>query len=135
MAVLSNFVRRDGVIGGVAGGLAYSLDIPVFFVRLGLILSVFLGLPLLAYVAAVFAFPTKEYASAYPDSPKVFGVCYRLAPKVGISASWLRFFILLSIIPTGFFPVPVIYFAIHLLTGEERGSNRFTGNRNFRDVN
>lgn len=137
--MLRDFSRRDGVFGGVAGGLAHSLDVPVFAVRLALFISFFMsfGISLICYIAAVFAFPLHVFQVKYGDSPKVLGVCYKLAPKTGLPASWLRFITLLATFFTGFFPVLALYLITHLILNETRDEqqSRPFSNGNFRDVN
>ncbi len=113
------FVRRNGVFGGVCGGLAYALDLPVFLLRFALIASFFLtfGATFLIYMSAVFSFPS-ELTIAFDKGPKFLGVCFRLSKKMGISEHWLRFFTLLAFIFTGFLPVFAVYMILYLLIAE-----------------
>jgi phage shock protein PspC (stress-responsive transcriptional regulator) len=128
------FIRRNGVFGGVCGGLAYKLDVPVFIIRLALLASLFFtaGITLLLYIVAVFAFPN-EFTIAFGDRPMVLGVCHNLAPKMGIHESWLRFFALLLWVFTGFVPVFVIYMIVYLINSPtQKVETRSSG---VRDVN
>lgn len=128
------FIRRNGVFGGVCGGLAHTLDVPVFILRLALVIALpfTFGAAVLVYLAAVFAFPS-ELMAAFGDQPKFLGVCHKMAPKLGIHETWLRFFTLIAWIFTAFFPVFVVYmilFLVNIATDEGRPNPS-----GFRDVN
>jgi len=130
------FIRKDGVLGGVCGGLASKLDIPVFILRLALVVSFFctFGITILIYFAAVLSFPN-QLTVAFTNQPKFLGVCHRLAPKFNVHESWMRFALLVAFIFTGFLPVFAGYmlaFLIMTSTTENRAPRNPSG---FRDVN
>jgi phage shock protein PspC (stress-responsive transcriptional regulator) len=129
------FVRENGVFGGVCGGLAKRLDVPVFILRLALVISFFctFGITFLVYLSAVLAFPTKLTLS-FGEGPKFLGVCHRLAPRLGIHETWLRFSVLIAWIATAFVPV----FALYMIAFLMMAMSENTQNENpsgFRDVN
>jgi len=132
------FIRKNGVFGGVCGGLAYKLDIPAFVLRLALLVSAFctFGLTLLIYFAAVVAFPN-TLTAAFIEQPKFLGVCKRLAPKFNIHVTWMRFAILTVFVFTGFLPVFAVYMlAFLILASTDSGSGaRMDNPSGFRDVN
>lgn len=111
------FLRQDGIVAGIAGGIAYSFDLPIWAVRLVMLFSFFAscGLTLIFYFVAAFSFTSKSRYQTYGDSPKFLGVCYDLAPIIGLDVGWLRFAILLLSIFTGFFPVPFLYFLTYFM--------------------
>lgn len=138
------FIRRNGVLGGVCGGLSHQLDVPVVILRIALAISFFatFGITFLIYMAAVFSFPS-EFTAAFGQGPKFLGVCHKLAPKVKIPETWLRFFTLLLWIGTGFLPVFVVYMIFFLFTAETvktgggnyQGVGRGPNTSGVRDVN
>lgn len=131
------FIRRDAVFGGVCGGLAHKLSLPVTVLRILLLLSAFctFGLTVLIYLAVVFSFPS-ELTAEIPDAPKFLGVCHKLAPKVGVSAAWLRFFTLVAWILTAFVPVFTAYLIIFLVqTATDDVASGPRSDSDVRDVN
>lgn len=110
------FIRQNGVFGGVCGGLALKLDIPVFILRLALVISFFFtfGVSILIYLSAVMAFPSRM-TQAFGDAPKFLGVCHKLAPKLGVHETWLRFSVLVAWILTAFVPVFAVYIIVFLV--------------------
>lgn len=129
------FIRQNGVLGGVCGGLALKLDIPVFILRLALVLSFFctFGLSLLIYLSAVMAFPS-TLTAAFGDHPKFLGVCHKLAPKLGVHETWLRFSVLVAWIFTAFIPVFGIYMIVFLVLSASESSPQKNPS-GVRDVN
>lgn len=131
------FVRRDGVFGGVCGGLAHVTKLPVAVLRLLMIGSMILslGLTLLLYFAAVVAFPN-PLSLALGERPMFLGVCHHFAKKIGLHESWLRFFTLVGLIVTAFAPVFAVYmimFIVMNVTTEPVHSE--PSDSNVRDVN
>ncbi len=132
----SVFVRKNGVFGGVCGGLAAQLNLPVFILRAALLVSVFFtfGLTLLIYWAAIVAFPN-ELTVNFGDGPKFLGVCHRLAPKLRIHETWLRFFTLVLWICTAFLPVFAVYMLLFLISTVATTDDTASNPSGFRDVN
>jgi|GEM_PF-2982804 len=134
----SVFIRKDGVFGGVCGGLASKLDIPAFVLRLALVVSFFctFGLTLLIYFAAVLSFPN-QLTVAFTNQPKFLGVCHRLAPKFNVHETWMRFAILIVFAFTGFLPVFAVYMLAFLIlaAADSSDSNGTRNSSGFRDVN
>ena len=132
------FVRRNGVFGGVCGGLAYKLDVPAFVLRLALTVSFLctFGITLLIYFAAVLAFPN-EFTQAFGTQPKFLGVCHRLAPKLNIHETWLRFALLIAFVFTAFVPVFAAYMLVFVIMAatDESGNSRPQNPSGVRDVN
>ena len=133
------FVRKNGVIGGVCGGLSAKLRVNVVLVRFLMLASAFfsLGLTVILYLAAVFAFPNLLTVQ-FGDRPMFLGVCHRLSKNLSLHESWLRFLVLVLWIFTGFLPVFVIYIVLFLAMGgtEEQAFKRpSSSDGRVRDVN
>lgn len=131
------FVRRDGVFGGVCGGLAHRTNLPPNLIRLLMILSMFLsfGVTLLLYFAAVVAFPN-PLSLAIGDRPQFLGVCHHFSKKIGLHESWLRFFTLVAFIFTAFAPVFGVYMILFLvMTATSEPVHRDPSDSRVRDVN
>lgn len=130
------FIRKNGVFGGVCGGLASKLDIPAVVLRLALFVSFFctFGITLLIYFSAVVAFPN-EFTVAFGNQPKFLGVCHRLAPKFNVHETWMRFAVLIAWVFTGFFPVFAIYMLVFLFLTASVTSGPTQNPSGFRDVN
>jgi phage shock protein PspC (stress-responsive transcriptional regulator) len=111
------FLRQNAIVAGVAGGIAERFDLPTALVRLILFVSFFtsFGITLVLYFTAAISFTSRKRFEAYGEMPKVLGVCYSLAPTIGIDLGWMRFFLLLASVFTGFFPVPFFYFVSYFL--------------------
>jgi len=136
---MDTFIRKDGVFGGVCGGLASKLDIPVFVLRLALVVSFFctFGITVLIYFAAVVAFPN-QLTAHFSNQPKFLGVCHRLAPKFNVHETWMRFALLIVFIFTGFVPVFAGYMLVFLILSAPDSSPNSSRSHNpsgFRDVN
>lgn len=131
----SVFIRKNGVFAGVCGGLAAKLSLPVLLLRLALLVSFFFtfGFTFLIYLAAVFAFPS-DLTVQFGDGPKFLGVCHKLAPKLGIHETWLRFVTLVLWICTAFLPVFAVYMILFLIN-TVTVSNSSSNPSGFRDVN
>ncbi len=110
------FIRRSGLFGGVCGGLAARLGIHVLILRIALWVSFLctFGVTFLVYLSAVISFPS-ELTINFGDQPKFLGVCHKLAPKLGIHETWLRFIALVSCIFTAFIPIFAIYMILFLI--------------------
>jgi phage shock protein PspC (stress-responsive transcriptional regulator) len=130
------FIRKDGLVGGVCGGLARKLDIPAFVLRIALVVSFFctFGITLLIYFAAVVSFPN-QLTAAFTNQPKFLGVCHRLAPKFNIHETWMRFALLVVFIFTGFVPVFAGYMLVFLIMAATTEESRPRNPSGFRDVN
>ncbi|MGH1468987.1 MAG: PspC domain-containing protein [Bdellovibrionales bacterium] len=128
------FIRRDGVFGGVCGGLAFKLGVPVLILRIALWISFLctFGLTFLIYLSAVVAFPS-ELTVNFGDQPKFLGVCHNLAPKLGVHETWLRFVTLVSWILTGFVPIFAVYMILFLVNAAT--DNGEIDSSGMRDVN
>lgn len=129
------FVRKNGVFGGVCGGLADRLQISVLLIRVVVFLAIVssVGLGLLIYFCAVVAFPN-ELSQAIGDRPQFLGVCHKLGKRLSIHEAWLRFCVLLAWIFTGFLPVFAIYI-IAALVLSSTDDTRSQGSSGIRDVN
>ena len=116
LVFMNVFVRRDGVFGGVCGGLAHVTGLPVVVLRLLMIGSMILsaGLTVLLYIAAVLAFPN-PLSLALGDRPQFLGVCHHFSKKIGIHESWLRFFALVGFVLTAFAPVFAVYMIMFIV--------------------
>jgi len=132
------FIRQNGVIGGVCGGLSKSLGVHVAFIRLIFIvlcLATF-GTSLLVYFFAMLSFPD-VINTPYKEQPVFLGSCHKCAKSVGLHETWLRFFVLLASALTAFLPVFVIYVITSLvLGGTDEGTKGFSSSdSDVRDVN
>lgn len=136
---LRNLVRDNALIGGVAGGVAEIADVPVWIVRALMLVSVVFsaGITVFLYLAAVFSFPSRLQLRAFGETPKIFGLCYRMSKRLGVPVGWLRFCVLSFAIFTMFVPVAMVYFILHLVLEDEPSRYEARGPRagNVRDLN
>jgi phage shock protein PspC (stress-responsive transcriptional regulator) len=133
------FVRQKGLLGGVCGGLAVKLRLNVVLLRFLMLVSAFfsLGLTIILYLAAVFAFPNRLTVQL-GERPVFLGVCHRISRNLKLHESWLRFLVLVLWIFTGFIPVFAVYMIVFLALGgvEEQSYRRPDSNDSrVRDVN
>jgi len=131
------FIRRDGIFGGVCGGLAYRTGIHVGVLRLLMILSMFLsmGLTLFIYFAAVVSFPN-PITRAFGDRPQFLGVCHNFSKRIGLHESWLRFFTLIAFVFTAFAPVFAVYMIMFfIMSASTEPGFKKPSDSNVRDVN
>jgi len=133
------FVRKNGVFGGVCGGIADKLKVNVVLVRVLMLISAVcsFGLTFILYLAAVLSFPN-VITLQFGDRPIFLGVCHNLAKKLKLHESWVRFMVLVLWIFTAFFPVFIIYMILFLLTGglnDSKPINTPGSDGRVRDVN
>ena len=130
------FVRQNAIFGGVCGGLAVKLRVHVVLVRFLMLVSAFfsLGLTVILYLAAVFAFPNAIRVQ-FGERPVFLGVCHRLAKNLKLDESWLRFLALVLWMFTGFLPVFAIYMILFLAMGEKACERSQPSDGRIKDVN
>ncbi len=128
------FIRKNGVFGGVCGGIALKLGFPVLILRIALLISFLFtfGVTFLVYLSVVISFPS-EFTINFGDQPRFLGVCHKLAPKLGIHETWLRFITLVSWILTAFVPVFAVYMILFLVNVTTQSES--VNSSGVRDVN
>lgn len=80
---------KDGMVAGVAKGLAKALNMEVTFVRLLWIVAMFCGIGFLAYIILAVCLP-REDRIMEAEEKKLAGVCLRLARRLGMEVGVVR---------------------------------------------
>lgn len=122
--------RFDKKIAGVCGGLAQYFKIDSSFIRLIFIVTTVcgFGIPILIYLACWLVFPKgpryyveAKYKKLYKsrNDRKISGVCGGLGKYFKIDPNILRVILLILLIPTGIFIIPILYFLTAMVIPEE----------------
>ncbi len=112
---------QNGWVAGVCAGLAKSLGIETWIVRIMWLVSVlFLGLGLFVYFGLMFSLPLEnQVPQAY--QPKVLGVCNELSQRFHVEIGIVRFLALVLAVSSLGLTV-VGYLILYLVFSKESGS-------------
>ena len=108
---------KDGILAGVCSGLAKSLDMDPWLIRIVFLVSfLFLGLSILVYIALAMSFPREDKLNKAME-PFFLGVCRRIALKTDTEVGVVRLFAL-ALLGTSLGTAIIGYLALYLLLPE-----------------
>lgn len=113
--VRSPFTRSStGILGGVCKGLAQRFDVDVLWMRLGFLIAfLFFGTGCGVYLLLLVSLPREDRLD-WAHSPRIFGVCARLAQRLQFDVGIVRAVALLFLFLT-FGATFVLYCALFFL--------------------